>query len=87
MTFRRNALWTKCPLDEMSFRRNGFRRNVMDSLGPPGFNWCFFSFAPKISKLFGAQGSPSQGSPSSCSLLNPRFCLFDLFVLDDSLTS
>ena len=30
-------------------------------LGPPGFNSCF-SFAPDLSKLFGAHGSPSSGS-------------------------
>ena len=39
-------------------------------LGPPGFNWCF-SFAPGLSKLFGAQASPSSGS--LLSLLSPGF--------------
>ena len=73
---------------------NIFRLNAVIAsclvLGPPGFNSCF-SFAPGISKLFGAQGSPLSGS--LLNLLSPRFrfikvvIMIYLFVLDESLTS
>ena len=56
-----------------------------------GSTGVLFFFFSGVSKLFGAQGSPSSGS--LLNLLSPRFLFFMmfiviyLFVLDDSLTS